>query len=111
MQDYHLRRPENITARAIQRATKEAALPFIILCTMIAFVLIRRRNLLILMVPFYYSIFQSAMHNEFRHILPPHYFLFIFGAMVWVIIGCNVRRAALLTSKSFSKSTLRNVES
>ena len=47
----------------------------------------RRRAMLISMVPLYYLIFQSAMHTEFRYTLAMHYFLFIFAAVTWVLIG------------------------
>jgi dolichyl-phosphate-mannose-protein mannosyltransferase len=42
----------------------------------------RRRALAILLaVPFYYLIFQSALHTEYRYILAIHYFLFIPAAV------------------------------
>jgi len=43
--------------------------------------------LLILTVPLYYFLFQSAMHTEFRYTLPMQYFVFVFAAIVWVMLG------------------------
>ena len=48
-----------------------------------------RRSVFLLMVPFYYLLFQSTMHTEFRYALPIHYFLFVFAATVWVLLGAS----------------------
>jgi hypothetical protein len=48
--------------------------------------------LFISIVPLYYFLFQSAMHTEFRYTLPMQYFLFVFAAVAWVIIGVGIAR-------------------
>ncbi|MFY9573914.1 MAG: hypothetical protein WAV20_21155, partial [Blastocatellia bacterium] len=76
--------------RGLQRTAKETALLFILLGVAIMFVGSWRRSLFLLMTPLYYLLFQSAMHTEFRYTLPMHYFLFVFAAIVWVLIGASV---------------------
>jgi hypothetical protein len=73
--------------RGLQRITKETMLVFIILGAMILFAASWRRALFISVVPLYYFLFQSAMHTEFRYTLPMQYFVFVFAAIVWVILG------------------------
>jgi len=71
--------------RAAQRLIKETSLVFILLGLAISLAVSRRRTFLILIVPAYYFLVQSAVHTEFRYTLPMHYFLFIFAAMMWVV--------------------------
>jgi hypothetical protein len=76
-------------------------LAFIILGAMILFAASWRRALFISIVPLYYFLFQSAMHTEFRYTLPMQYFVFVFAAIVWVILGAiasnGIRRVVLAT--------------
>jgi hypothetical protein len=76
--------------RGLQRIAKETMLAFIILGAMILFAASWRRALFISIVPLYYFAFQSAMHTEFRYTLPMQYFVFVFAAMVWVMLGAIV---------------------
>src|SRR5262249_4943678 len=78
-----LRRP----LRALQRATKETMLAFILIGAAAVTVASRQRMLLLMMVPLYYLLFQSFMHTEFRYTLPMQYFLFVLAATVWVLLG------------------------
>jgi hypothetical protein len=88
--------------RALQRITKETMLVFIILGAMILFAASWRRALFISIVPLYYFLFQSAMHTEFRYTLPMQYFVFVFAAIVWVLLAAIVSRAVsrLITKKA-----------
>ena len=79
--------------RGLQRITKEAMLGFIILGAIILFAASWRRALFISIVPLYYFLFQSAMHTEFRYTLPMQYFVFVFAAVAWVLVGVCVSRA------------------
>jgi hypothetical protein len=76
--------------RALQRTTKETMLLFILIGAVIVFSASWRRSVFLLMVPFYYLLFQSTMHTEFRYALPMHYFLFVFAAAVWVLLGASL---------------------
>ena len=76
--------------RAAQRVTKETMLAFVILGAAMMIVASLRRSLFLLMVPIYYWLFQCFMHTEFRYTLPMHYFLFIFTAIIWVLLGTAV---------------------
>ncbi|HXG66782.1 MAG TPA: glycosyltransferase family 39 protein [Blastocatellia bacterium] len=87
-------------ARLMQRITKEAMLPFILMGTALVFALSWRRALLILIVPLYYLLFQSAMHTEFRYALAMHYFLFICAAIVWVLLGAGIAAVIKVVMKS-----------
>jgi hypothetical protein len=89
--------------RAVQRATKESMLAFVILGAAAMFIASRRRSLFLLMVPIYYWLFQCFMHTEFRYTLPMHYFLFVFAAVVWVLLGVGVLNGL----KRISKLTTR----
>lgn len=80
-------------ARLLQRAAKETAQLFIAFGAIILFRLSWRRSLFISIVPLYYLLIQSISHTEFRYALPMHYFLFIFAAITWVLIGYSVLRA------------------
>jgi hypothetical protein len=73
--------------RGLQRIAKETMLVFITLGAMILFAASWRRALFLSIVPLYYFLFQSAMHTEFRYTLPMQYFVFVFAAIVWVILG------------------------
>jgi hypothetical protein len=78
--------------RGLQRITKEAMLGFIILGAIILFAASWRKALFISIVPLYYFLFQSAMHTEFRYTLPMQYFVFVFAAVAWVLVGVVVSR-------------------
>ena len=73
--------------RPVQRVTKETMLAFVILGAAVLLVASLRRSLFLLAVPIYYWLFQCFMHTEFRYTLPMHYFLFVFAAIVWVLLG------------------------
>jgi hypothetical protein len=75
-----------IPVRTLQRVTKETMLAFVLIGAVVMFLASWRRAFFILMVPVYYLFFQSLMHVEFRYTLPMHYFLFVFAAVVWVLI-------------------------
>lgn len=77
-------------ARAVQRLTKETMLPMIFIGALLGFIAAWRRALFIAIVPLYYFIFQSALHMEFRYTLPMQYFLFVFAALAWVVLGAGL---------------------
>jgi len=79
--------PVRPAARFFQRIAKETSEPFIFLGFGLLMTLAPRRALILFAVPAYFLIVQSTMHLEFRYTLPMHYFLFIFAAAVWVLIG------------------------
>ncbi len=55
----------------------------------------RKRAIVVLLaVPAYYLLFQSAFHTEYRYILPIHYFLFVFAGAALYTIGAFVSSAA-----------------
>jgi len=81
--------------RPLQRITKEAMLLFILVGAAALFATSWRRALLISMLPVYYLLFQSTMHTEFRFALPMHYFLFVFAAIAWVLLGAAIRGLAV----------------
>jgi hypothetical protein len=85
--------------RASQRAAKETALLFIISGAVAVLFLSARRWLYVMMVPLYYLLVQSSMHTEFRYTLPMHYFVFVFAAATWVLIG----HAALVGAKRLAR--------
>jgi hypothetical protein len=76
--------------RGLQRISKEVMLGFIILGAIILFAGSMRRALFISIVPLYYFLFQSAMHTEFRYTLPMQYFMFVFAATAWVVVGVGL---------------------
>lgn len=76
--------------RPIQRVTKETMLAFVILGAAMMLVASFRRSLFLLTVPIYYWLFQCFMHTEFRYTLPMHYFLFVFAAIIWVLLGAAI---------------------
>jgi hypothetical protein len=73
--------------RFLQRTAKETSLFFIILGAPIVLFLSRRRFLYLSLIPIYYLLIQSTMHLEFRYTLPMHYFIFVFAATIWALIG------------------------
>lgn len=81
-------------ARGIQIVAKETMVPFILIGALLVFVLSRRRAVLIMMVPLYYLLFQSAMHTEARYTVTIQYFLFICAATVWLLLGAAVWNGA-----------------
>ncbi|HKP85970.1 MAG TPA: glycosyltransferase family 39 protein [Blastocatellia bacterium] len=97
-----------VPARAAQRVTRQTMIYFILLGAIAITAASRRRALLILIVPLYYLIFQSATHTEFRYTLAMHYFLFIFAAVTWVLIGSlaldGIKRLSFQIRKSERKS-------
>jgi hypothetical protein len=72
--------------RALQRMIKEPMSYSILVGSVILFVACWRRALFLAMVPLYYFLFQSFTHTEFRYTLPMQYFLFVFAAIVWVVV-------------------------
>ncbi|HJZ67625.1 MAG TPA: glycosyltransferase family 39 protein [Blastocatellia bacterium] len=76
--------------RIIQRIAREAAVPFILIGALFTFATSRRRTAFILTVPLYYLLFQSPMHTEARYTAAMQYFLFIFAAVVWVLLAVAI---------------------
>jgi hypothetical protein len=74
-------------ARFLQRSAKETALLFIIIGLPLVLFMGLRRGLYVLLVPLYYFVFQSVLHTEFRYTLPLHHYMFVFSAVIWVLIG------------------------
>lgn len=96
--------------RAIQRNvyTTSRMLPLVL----IGIVLVagaRRKDalLLVLVVPSYYLIVQSALHTEYRYILPIHYFLFIAAA---VSLYCGWKLAARGANKGIAALKRKRIE-
>ncbi|MFL6274744.1 MAG: ArnT family glycosyltransferase [Blastocatellia bacterium] len=81
-------------ARAAERVTKETMLVMILIGALLGFVIAWRRAMFIAILPLYYFIFQSAVHMEFRYTLPMQYFLFVFAALAWVVLGSSLSRVA-----------------
>jgi hypothetical protein len=53
----------------------------------------RRRALAVLLaVPAYYLIVQSAFHTEYRYIVVMHYFLFVMGAVALYLLGAALNQ-------------------
>ena len=100
--------------RPLQRLTKETMQVFILVGAFAAFTLSRRRGLWIGMVPAYYFIFQSLTHTEFRYTLPMQYFLFVFAATTWVLLGAVIwsatRRLFRRSPKQASNEVINNLE-
>jgi hypothetical protein len=82
--------------RPLQRLTKETMLVFLLIGGFGLLLLDRRKALLMMLTPFYYFLFQSAMHTEFRYALAMHYFLFVLAAAAWLLVGAS-------TLKTFQK--------
>jgi Dolichyl-phosphate-mannose-protein mannosyltransferase len=59
----------------------------------------RWRVLLVLLaVPAYYLLVQSALHTEYRYILPIHYFLFVMAAVPLSCLGAAIAQASRLAA-------------
>jgi len=76
--------------RPLQRLTKEAMQLMIAIGVLVLFIASWRRALFISIVPLYYLLFQSFIHTEFRYTLPMQYFVFVFAAIAWVLIGFSI---------------------
>ena len=72
--------------RALQRLIKEPMSYAVLVGAVILLLGSRRRALFLGTVPLYYFLFQSFTHTEFRYTLPMQYFLFVFAAVVWVVV-------------------------
>ncbi|HEY6333746.1 MAG TPA: glycosyltransferase family 39 protein [Blastocatellia bacterium] len=90
--------------RTLERITKETSEPMILLGLPFVLFLSVRRGLLLLAIPLYYLLVQSTLHTEFRYTLPMHYFLFVFAATVWVIIGWCVWSLVARGRRRFKRS-------
>jgi hypothetical protein len=68
----------------------------LILAGVILMILARRSRALALLlaVPLYYLLAQSALHTEYRYILAIHYFLFLIAAVAIYCAGLGLARAA-----------------
>jgi hypothetical protein len=63
----------------------------------------RWKSLLILLaVPAYYLLVQSALHTEYRYILAIHYFLFVMAAVTLSCIGGAITEAPRLMARRFA---------
>jgi hypothetical protein len=82
---------ERAIVRPLQRITKETDEIFLFLGLPVLLFLSARRASFLLIVPLYYLLIQSTLHTEFRYTLPIHYFLFVFAAAIWVLIGLGVK--------------------
>lgn len=58
--------------------------------------------LILLAVPAYYLILQSALHTEYRYILGIHYFLLVMAAVTLSCFGTAIARASRLTARRFT---------
>ncbi|MCI0488827.1 MAG: glycosyltransferase family 39 protein [Blastocatellia bacterium] len=81
--------------RSIQKIIKATTIVFLLPGAVIIFAISRRRAMLILMVPLYYLIFQSAMHTEARYTVPMQYFLLVIVAIAWVATGALVKEGLI----------------
>lgn len=81
--------------RALQRVSKETMLVFIVLGLGAVVLLSRRRAGFLFITPLYYFIFQAFFHTEFRYTLPMQYFVFIFAAVIWVLLMSLVVRGII----------------
>jgi hypothetical protein len=64
----------------------------------------RREILMLLVIPSYYLLSHSGLSTEYRYILTIHYFLFIFGAVTFYLLGAVGFRAIRMISRSPSNS-------
>jgi hypothetical protein len=62
-----------------------------------------RALLVLLAVPAYYLLVQSALHTEYRYILPIHYFLFVLAAVTLGCFGVAMGQASRWTAKRFAR--------
>lgn len=84
--------------RAVQKNLfkTERLLPLVLIGVGLVAVARRGRTLMILLiVPAYYLLVQSALHTEYRYILGMHYFLFVFAAVTLFCAGTAIRQGAL----------------
>lgn len=85
---YHWTRYPRFVVRNLQRLFLTAwMLPLMILGVLILLWARRGRTVLLLLtVPLYYLIFQSALHTERRYVIVIHYFLTMFAAVfLWLV--------------------------
>ena len=74
-------------------------------CGLLLMIVARRwqASVIVLAVPLYYLVVQSALHTEYRYILAAHDFLFILAATALYIAGASaaagLRRALARTSR------------
>lgn len=96
-----LRRP----VKRLERLAKETTLVFVVLGAIITFCVSRRRWFLLFIVPSYYLLFQSTIHNEFRYVMPMHYFLAVFAGVTWCLLIHSARSGltTLLTRTSLRR--------
>ena len=59
--------------------------------------------LVLLTVPAYYLLVQSALHTEYRYILAIHYFLFVMAAVTLGCFGVAMGQASRWTAKRFAR--------
>ncbi len=59
--------------------------------------------LVLLAVPAYYLLVQSALHTEYRYILAIHYFLFVMAAVTLGCFGVAMGQASIWTAKRFAR--------
>jgi len=88
--------------RGIQRNlyTTSLMLPLIGVGIILLGVVRRWRPLFILLaVPAYYLIFQSALHTEYRYILAIHYFLFVTAALTLFFLGSAICRVSRVSAR------------
>jgi hypothetical protein len=91
--------------RALQRLIKEPMSYSILVGAVVLLVAAPRRALFLGIVPLYYFLFQSFTHTEFRYTLPMQYFLFVFAAIVWVVvIGWSLAGVLYISSRYRSKT-------
>ena len=88
--------------RGIQRNlyTTSHMLPLIGIGVILLAVARRWRPLLILLaVPAYYLLVQSALHTEYRYILAIHYFLLVMAAVTFYCLGSAIAQATKRTAR------------
>lgn len=92
--------------RGIQRNlyTTSHMLPLIGIGVILLAAARRWRALLVLLaVPAYYLLVQSAFHTEYRYILAIHYFLFVIAAVTLGCFGVAMGQASIWTAKRFAR--------
>ncbi|MFL6216895.1 MAG: ArnT family glycosyltransferase [Blastocatellia bacterium] len=92
--------------RGVQKNVYTTARMLVLIgCGLVLLVFARRRQVLVMLltVPLYYLVAQSALHTEYRYILAMHDFLFIVAATALYVAGALVaaglRRALARTSR------------
>ncbi|HET9532370.1 MAG TPA: glycosyltransferase family 39 protein [Blastocatellia bacterium] len=77
----------------------------LILAGIILMSLARRGRALVLLlaVPLYYLLVQSALHTEYRYILAIHYFLFVIASVTLYLLGSSLARGTYLSIKSVKR--------